>query len=120
MSVFRRWLDRLLGMQSDVEHQVEQSVRLNAALAGAVIRAEAVAQAQAFADEVEATNPQLAASIRASIAEQTGTTSVVDTVSPATPKPVELPAPTGKRPPGRPRKTAQLPPADHQPGGTLP
>lgn len=121
MSVFKRWIDRLFGMQVEVEHQVEQAVRTNTALAGAVIRAQAAAEARAYAAEIQATNPELAAAILAAIAEQTAAPPGAVALSAApTPEPAQLPAAAGKRSPGRPRKVAQLPSPNTQPERSQP
>ena len=119
MSRFRHWLERLLGLQTEVEQQVEQAVRLNVALAGAVTRAAAVAEAEMHAAELERTHPHLAAVLRAAIAEHAAGTPLdgpAPLVGPPATEPVELPESSPKRVPGRPRKAAELPPAS-QPGG---
>lgn len=114
MNVFRRWLERVFGLQTEVERQVEDITRLNLTLAGAVARAEVVRGAEAYATEVEVTHPHLAAAIRAAIAQQSGDTAPptsLPTQPPAAALPSAPPTESPKSPPTKSKKAALPAPA---------
>ncbi len=67
MNLFRRWMEKLFGLRSEVEDEIEKTVRLNTALAGAVARAQVVQEAEDYAAELGRTNPRLAEALRAAI-----------------------------------------------------
>ena len=71
MNPFRRWAEKLFGLRSEVENEIEKTVRLNTTLAGAVARAQVVQEAEEYAAELGRTNPALADALRAAIAAQT-------------------------------------------------
>lgn len=118
MNLFRRWLDRLFGMQSEVEEQLERSVRLNTAVAGAMAQAEAWKEAERYAAELEKTHPHLAAALRGKIAEAVGLPPASPAATPALIAPAAPVLPEPKKPTGRPRKVlAPAPVPAHTPTG---
>ena len=106
-SLFRRWLEKLLGLRVEVEDEIERTVRINTAVAGAMSLVEALKEGEEHAAELGKTHPQLAAALRARIAALAGvppTAHVPDAADVPPPAPLP-PAGPPKRLPGRPKKS---------------
>lgn len=111
MNLLRRWLERLFGLQASVEDQVENAVRVNVAVAGAMAHAEACKEAERYAGELEKTHPHLAARLRDEIAKAVGAAIPPPPHLPTTDQPARPVAPEPKKLTGRPKKAAELPAA---------
>jgi hypothetical protein len=115
MARLMSWFARLLGLQSVVEDVIESNLRLHTAVAGAVAQADALKEAEQVAAEFDKTHPQLAAALRAKVAEIVGhpVTSALPAGQGTAPALPEVPPKAN----GKPKKSPALTTPTPTPGG---